>query len=272
MTISRYVTLVLVAGLVGCGSHSHSHAHGDKAKGKDAKAEAHPTAGPHGGLLVEWGDEEYHVELVFEPKAKQATAYVLDETAAKSKPIAASSLTLELKLEPPVTVKLDAKSEASDPAGQSSRFTGTHDALGTDKPLEGTLSATVGTTPYSGKFKQKAGGSARHHGMPAGVGGTPAEKELFLNPGGIYTVSDIRANGDTVPSVKYRGISWPHEDDLKPGDKVCPVTANKADSRCQWIVNGQNYQFCCTPCLDKFVKWAKESPEKVKEPGAYIQK
>ena len=30
-------------------------------------------------------------------------------------------------------------------------------------------------------------------------------------------------------------------------------------------VNGKRYEFCCTPCLDKFVKWAKEKPDKIKD-------
>jgi hypothetical protein len=107
---------------------------------------------------------------------------------------------------------------------------------------------------------------------PKGVSGTPFERELFLSPGGVYSEADIKANGNTVPSAKYRGISWPHDETLNSGDKVCPVTANKADERCSWIVNAKKYEFCCTPCLDKFVKLAKEQPAKIKDPAEYIQK
>jgi hypothetical protein len=120
--------------------------------------------------------------------------------------------------------------------------------------------------PYFGEFKEKP-----HEKLPD-IGGTPYERELHLTPGGIYTAADIKANGNTVPSVKYKDISWPHDDDLKPGDKVCPVTTNKADERCVWTVNGKPYKFCCTPCLDKFVKWAKKEPEKIKDPEAYVHK
>lgn len=265
MTIRRYLALALVAA-IGCGK-----ANAPKPATKTAaKVDAHPTAGPHGGQLIEWGNEEYHIELVMDPKTKEATAYVLDESAMKLKPIQAATLTLVLKLEPPVTVMLAAKPDAGAAAGQSSRFVGTHDALSQDKLFEGAVSGTVGGTPYSGKFKQKKA-HANHAGMPEGVGGTPEEAELFLKPGGIYTADDIKANGSVVPSVKFKGISWPH-DDGKPGDRVCPVTANKADDRCAWVVNGKTYTFCCTPCLDKFLKWAKQTPEKIKEPGDYIQK
>lgn len=117
-------------------------------------------------------------------------------------------------------------------------------------------------------------GSGGHDGsnMPKGVAGTQSERELFLTPGGVYTKADIDANGNTIPSEKFVGIRWTHDDDLKAGDKVCPVTANKADQRCAWIVNAKQYEFCCAPCLDKFVKWAKERPEKIKDPQEYIQK
>lgn len=116
-------------------------------------------------------------------------------------------------------------------------------------------------------------GPGAHDGanMPKGVGGTPFEQELFLTPGGVYSKADITANGNTVPSKKFAGISWPHDDEIKKGDKVCPVTDNKADERCYWIVNTKKYEFCCTPCLDKFVKWAKEQPKKIKEPEEYIR-
>jgi hypothetical protein len=110
------------------------------------------------------------------------------------------------------------------------------------------------------------------HEMPKGVGGTQFERELFLTPGGVYTKADIDANGNTIPSEKFTGIRWTHDDDLKTGDKLCPVTANKADQRCYWIVNAKQYEFCCTPCLDKFVKWAKERPEKIKDPQEYVHR
>jgi YHS domain-containing protein len=55
------------------------------------------------------------------------------------------------------------------------------------------------------------------------------------------------------------------------GTLLCPVTATKANSACVWVVNGQEYQFCCPPCIDEFVRWAKESPEQVLPPNEYIK-
>jgi YHS domain-containing protein len=58
----------------------------------------------------------------------------------------------------------------------------------------------------------------------------------------------------------------------KPGDKICPVTMTKANPKCAWVVGGKTYEFCCPPCVDEFVKLAKENPNDVKAPGAYIKR
>jgi YHS domain-containing protein len=188
------------------------------------------------------------------------------------RPIAAAQLTLVLKLNPPVTVTLRPAPQPSDPAGSASAFTGAHEALKQRKGFAGTVSGQMAGKKYTGDFQ-----AAPHDGHSAGPvalasGPTQRESDLFLKPGGIYTQADIEKNGNTVPSVKYQGISFPHDDDLKPGDRLCPVTVNKADEQCTWWVNGKQYQFCCPPCLEKFVKQAKESPEKIKEPGEYIKR
>lgn len=119
------------------------------------KGHDHPTTGPHKGVLAEWGEEEYHVEIVFDSKAKLATIYILDGTAKKAKPIAVTEVTLTLKQKPPVTLKLKAMPEKGDPAGQASRFAGTNEVFGKNQDWEGTVSAKIGTKPYSGDFKSK---------------------------------------------------------------------------------------------------------------------
>lgn len=118
---------------------------------------AHPTEGPHGGALIEWGDEEYHLEFTVDHAKKEATVYVLDGEVKKAAPIKAESLTLVVKnVTPPATITLKAAPEKDDPAGSSSRFAGTHDALGKVMEFQGEVSGKVGDTPYSGEFKEKA--------------------------------------------------------------------------------------------------------------------
>jgi hypothetical protein len=227
--------------------------------------------GPHGGVVFDLG--KYHGEFVLKPGSDEATLYVLDDDEKTPAPIAATQLDVTLK-SPAVTVEFKPQPLPGEPNGKSSRFVGKHEAFAARQSLEATVIGMIDGKPSEGRFEADAAGTphSRHKSMPKGVGGTAAERELFLTPGGIYTEADIDANGRMLPSRKFAGISWPHDDDLKTGDKLCPVTANKADPRCVWIVNGNSYEFCCTPCLDKFVKWAKTQPDRIKKPEEYIYK
>lgn len=116
----------------------------------------HPTEGPHHGALTEWGDEEYHVEFTVDRKSQEATVYVLDGSAKKSQPIKADTLSLTLKLQPPITVTLTPKPQDGDAAGMSSRFVGKHDALGREQMFAGTISGQANGKPYAGDFKEEA--------------------------------------------------------------------------------------------------------------------
>jgi hypothetical protein len=283
-----------LAALIGCGEPERPSSAPPKASssavktaGKAAKHD-HPDEGPHGGALATWGDEEYHMEFLVDHDKKESTVYVLDSKAKNAKPIAAKEITVSLKRKPPVGFTLAAKPQEGDPQGKSSRFIGTHSALGEEKDFEGSILGVLEGTPYAGDFKEGSHEGHDHGKKDAGssvraahdkekvneeaVGGTPFERELYLKPGGIYTEKDIAANGNMVPSVKFKGKHWKHDEDLKPGDKICPVTANKSEEACSWIVNGQKYEFCCNPCIDKFIKWAKTTPEKIKPAASYIQK
>jgi len=68
---------------------------------------------------------------------------------------------------------------------------------------------------------------------------------------------------------KYHGFRSRHDLAPLPGDHICPVTRTKADPRCTWVVGGKDYQFCCPPCIDEFVRLARERPDAVAEPDTY---
>jgi hypothetical protein len=104
--------------------------------------------------------------------------------------------------------------------------------------------------------------------MPAQVG-EAEQRELHLTPGGKYTSADIEANNRQLPSEKFRSFQARHEFNPKPGDRLCPVTRTKANPRCVWTIGGREYQFCCPPCIDEFVRLAKERPEEILPPEAY---
>jgi hypothetical protein len=142
------VTIAL--GTLGCVPSSPS------GKGPTQPVAAHPTEGPHGGPLIEWGEEEYHLEFTVDRAKKQTTVYVLDESATKATPIAAETLTMTLKhVTPPVTITLKAEPMEGEAMGTSSRFVGTDDHLGEAGPFTGEVRGKVGKTPYSGKFEEK---------------------------------------------------------------------------------------------------------------------
>lgn len=128
-----------------------------------ARADDH--TGPHKGIVVEWGEEEYHPEIVVDAKAGTVTVYIYgnhdDLHKKKLKAIDSKSLTLVLKTSPTATtVKLepapkDDKERKDDPDGQCTKYTAKHDVFAKDMKWEGTISGKVGTKPYSGDFKQK---------------------------------------------------------------------------------------------------------------------
>jgi hypothetical protein len=37
------------------------------------------------------------------------------------------------------------------------------------------------------------------------------------------------------------------------------------------VIGGKEYQFCCPPCVDEYVRKAKEKPDEVKPPESYVQ-
>jgi hypothetical protein len=94
--------------------------------------------GPHGGGLIELGNEEYHAELVHDDAAGTVTIYVLDSTATTSVPIDAAEITINLKHEGRgEQFKVAASADASDPTGKSSRFVSTDAELAEDLDHEG---------------------------------------------------------------------------------------------------------------------------------------
>jgi YHS domain-containing protein len=98
------------------------------------------------------------------------------------------------------------------------------------------------------------------------------ETQLFLTPGGKYTKEDIQANGNMTPAQKFKEFSPAHDPRPKAGEVLCPITLTKAHPECTWVIAGKTYQFCCPPCIDEFLQAAKEHPEKLQGPEAYIKR
>lgn len=97
------------------------------------------------------------------------------------------------------------------------------------------------------------------------------ERVAFLTPGGKYTENDIQANGHLTPAQKFKGFKASHNAQPKSGDTICPITLTKANPNCSWVVNGKTYQFCCPMCIDEFLQIAKEHPDELQDPEAYVK-
>lgn len=88
-----------------------------------AAGHAHPEKGPHGGPLLELGDEEYHMEVMLDEKTNVLTLYVLDSAAKGLVPIEAKEVLINLKhAGKPVQFKLQAAPAKTDPEGKASCF------------------------------------------------------------------------------------------------------------------------------------------------------
>jgi hypothetical protein len=102
---------------------------GSSAEAAKKKGE-HEHSAPHGGALVELGEEFAHVELVLDAVTGALTAYALDGEAEKSVRVKQSEIEIAIE-NPPGTIKLSGVSNAltGEMAGDTSEFLGQSDRL-----------------------------------------------------------------------------------------------------------------------------------------------
>jgi hypothetical protein len=102
-----FVAAAIAAALIGCQPPAaKSPAAKDTAHDHDHEHHHH---GPHGGHIMEIGNEEYHAEWTHDESGK-VTFYLLDSAVKKEVPIAAEEITIDVKIgnNEPVTYKLAA--------------------------------------------------------------------------------------------------------------------------------------------------------------------
>ncbi len=124
-----------------------------------AAGHAHPEKGPHGGPLLELGDEEYHIEVMLDEKKNVLTLYVLDAAAKASVPTEAKEAIISLKHDgKPEQFKLKAAPLKTDPAGLASAFQLKDEELVHDlhhKGNDARLSLKIKGKAYTAKFELK---------------------------------------------------------------------------------------------------------------------
>jgi hypothetical protein len=128
-TIAMMMTSALMLGVAGCNGETstpnatntnnleHADDHDDEHGGE------HASHGPHGGDLIELGeDESYHAELVHADN-DDIVIYILGSDAKTAAPIDATEIVVNVVHDGnPEQFKLAASPDEGDPEGQSSRF------------------------------------------------------------------------------------------------------------------------------------------------------
>jgi len=117
-------------GTTGVTEDHDGHDHDDH-EGHDHGDHAHAEEGPHGGELIELGEEEYHGELLHDEETGAVTVYLLDGSATEAATTDQAELTLHLTHEDePKTFVLAAEPQETDETGRYSKFVSADPKLG----------------------------------------------------------------------------------------------------------------------------------------------
>lgn len=229
--------------------------------------------GLHGGLIVSLGRDSYHVEPVFEADGV-FRLYLLGADETRIQETEKQTLTAYVKPaggREVVSMKLESDQQEGDSADKTSRFTGTLPEAVRGIPLDVTIpNMRIEGERFRVGFTSAPPSDHADVAMPTALAADESAK-LFLTPGGSYTDADIAANGGLTAMQKFRDFAAKHDMNPKPGDRLCPITGTKANPLCAWVVGGKTYEFCCPPCVEEFVRMAKERPEEIKDPEAYVK-
>ncbi len=242
----------------------------------------HSDAQPHSPNILSAGDCHIEAQL---GKDGTLELFIYGQTERQLYPIATTGpeFVMEARAMIPgqlaVPITLKAAPYPNEPAGMSSRFVGQIDPPAWSEQLAVFLTVALKGKNYLLRWWPKNLLSvppdpsvvpAADPTMPTAVASGTA-KSLFLSPGGLYTAQDIIANGRKTATQKYGTQMSMHNAHPKPGDRVCPITDTVANPKFSWIVGGKKYRFCCPPCIEEFVKKAKEKPKTIRAPETYIK-
>ena len=239
-------------------------------------SDAHPhIPGAHGGIIVPIGADSYHAEAVVE-KSGSLRLLLLGKDESRIQEVDIQSLKAYVKAisdTDATPIELVATPQDGDTQGKTSQFVGQLPEAVIGKPVDVTIpNLRIDDERFRVGFStaKSSDDSAHEAVMPAAVS-TKAEQDLYLTPGGKYTAADIEANGKVAASKKFKGMMSAHNMNPEKGDRICPVTLTKANPKFTWVINGKPYEFCCPPCVDEFVRIAKESPDQLKDPDQYVK-
>jgi hypothetical protein len=268
---------VTAAILGGCGSSQNPQEKNaiplteDKTPSGNVDEHGHKPAS-HGGIIVPLGRDSYHIEVVFS-NAGIIRLYMLGKDETRIQEVDVQELigfVAKAGSTDATEMKFKASPQKGDAGEKTSLFVGTLPKEAQGKTIEITINnIQIGGERFRLAFTNEK--APREDDIPDGTGGDEAEK-LYRAPGGKYTSEDIQANGKLTPAQKYKGVTSAHDTKPKQGDKICPISMSKSNPKLIWIIGGKSYEFCCLPCIDEFVRTAKERPNEVLDPSAYVKK
>lgn len=289
--MKRFKQLIAISGLivvgttiiaVGCSqssiptaSNSNSTAATGNSQARVAKPELdeeHPhVPGAHGGIIIPIGSDSYHAEAVVE-KDGVFRLFMLGADETRIHEVDIQSVKAYVKAygeTDAIPIEMTATPQDGDTEGKTSQFVGKIPESAIGRAIDVTIpNLRFGTERFRIGFTTAV--QVHDTGMPTGVTGEE-EQKLYFTAAGKYTEADIKANGNQTASGKFKGFMSKHDMNPKPGELICPVTFTKANPKVEWQINGKKYLFCCPPCVDEFVRMAKEEPENILEPSDYVQ-
>jgi YHS domain-containing protein len=248
-------------------------------KGHDSKQHEHKAQ--FGGKVASVG--EHHVEIV-NTKEGHIRAYIMGKEEGLRVPLNLSKIEGEVsgsEGEGVQTLLLQATPQEGEPTGSASLFEGklptdlkgAFHRIALDIPLQGRLYRAHFTSEESHSLEETHESEPT---MPKKVGDgsaiSPIERDLFLKPGGVYTLLDIAANGQTTSTQKFQGFQAKHNMNPKKGERICPITMTAANPQVAWVIGGKTYMFCCPPCVDEFLTRAKKSNKPLPKPETFLKK
>lgn len=279
--VAASLALVVVAGCSKPAADRNAEGKDKNAAAKDkdtarADGEHGHKPGQHGGTIVEIGRDNYHAEAIFGENGL-VRLHMLAKDEAQIQEVESQTLTAYARAEGDtkgVEFTLEPRPRSDDSKGKTSIFEGTLPQQLRDKRVE----VTVTTIRIEGgrfRFAFRNFVEGQQHGGVAMPKQESSEKmkKLYATAKGKYTEADIKANGPGKTATdRYGNEMTEHDDNPQPGDRICPITNTKANPKITWVVGGQTYQFCCSPCVNEFVKKAQEKPDQIKEPGHYVKR
>jgi YHS domain-containing protein len=238
----------------------------------------HSDVQPHSPNVMSAGDCHIEAQLSKDGKLE---LYIYGQKERQLYPISTMGLDLAMEAqaiipgESSIPIKLTPKPYPNEPEGTSSRFVGQFDRQPSQEQVGLSLTIPIDQNTYRVQWRPEnlmpGLFAAADPGMPQAVSSDAANK-LFLTPGGAYTAQDIIANGRMTANQKYGNQMSMHNAHPQPGDRICPITDTVSNPKFSWIIGGKTYQFCCPPCIEEFVKRAKEKPTTIQAPETYVKR